>query len=71
MANRVIYLCGFFWAVSQKSPHAVLESLHVHFLCRLSVVYLNLVDLQEQVMEEQVCKTARQKYFNSNRSNSQ
>lgn len=57
----MIYLCGFFWAVSQKSPHVVLESLHVHFLSGLSIVDLNLVDLQEAaIMLVQVCKTENQ-----------
>lgn len=40
-----VYLCGFLRAVSEKSPHAVLQSLHVHFLCGLRIVDLNLVDL--------------------------
>lgn len=44
----VHYRGGFFWAFSQKSPHAVLQSLHVHFLGRFSVVNLNLVDLMDE-----------------------
>lgn len=51
----VIYLCGFFWALSQKSPHAVLESLHVHFLCCLGIIDFNLVDLHKQA-EPKICK---------------
>lgn len=41
----IIHLYRFFRAFGQKSPHVVLESLHVHFLCRLCVVDLDLVDL--------------------------
>lgn len=44
---RTFYLRAFFRAFSQNGPHAIFESLHVHFLCRFSVVDLYLVDLQK------------------------
>lgn len=43
-----VYLFGFFRAFCQKGPHAALQSLHVHFLGRLGVVDLDLVDLWKQ-----------------------
>lgn len=45
MALWVFYLCGFLRAFPQKGPHAVFEPLHIHFLCSLGVVDLDLVDL--------------------------
>lgn len=50
MAISVIHLFVFLRAFSQKSPHASFESLHVHFLCGLSIVDLNLVHLQKQAI---------------------
>lgn len=46
-----LYLCGFFGAFSQKSPHVGFQSLHVHFLCGLRIVDLNLVDLQKRAKQ--------------------